>query len=469
MANEELLEQEYFNQPIEFNDQLLKDKYFTEAIEKIKAIVSIPSFSGSATKDAPYGGAVKEVLHYALNLAKSLGFKTYCDPENKYGYVEYGQGAEIFAILGHLDVVPPGNLDEWKVPPFKPEIINNILYGRGVLDDKGPTIINLYCLKYLKDHNYQPKRRIRLIFGLTEETSWDSIKTYMAKEGTPTFGYTPDGLFPLTYAEKGIINIDINGPGYDAVKILGGNAYNVTCSTTTISDLTAENLDKFYQIALDKGYRIEKQDKEIIIHGKPAHGSKPNEGINAGLRALLVLKELGFDHPLINFVADVLQEDTVLIEHFGQYDDESGGFTFNVGIIEINEQFSRLSCNIRFPVLTKQAVILNKLQTLLAPYHLTTAIEHYDKPLYMALDSPLVTKLMTIYKTVTQDQTAKPIAIGGGTYARSMPNCVAFGAIFDDSISTEHQYNEAISLKDLWQSMLIYVRAISSLGNLDHI
>lgn len=451
---------------MEFNEQLLKEKYFNEAIEKIKEIVAIPSYATAATESAPYGQEVLAALHYAVNLAKSLGFKTYLDPENKYGYVEYGAGQKIFAILGHLDVVPPGNIEEWKVHPFKPEIIDDILYGRGVLDDKGPTIINLYCLKYLKDHNYQPNCRIRLIFGLTEETTWDSIQTYMKKEGTPDFGFTPDGLFPLTYAEKGIINIDILGPGDQTIKVDAGDAYNVTCATAVVENV---DLIKFAEIAKKNHYRIEEAANKVTVYGKPAHGSRPSDGVNAGLRTLLALKAMKFDHPLINFVSDILKEDTELREFFGQYDDESGAFTFNVGIVKINQEKSMLGCNVRFPVHTGQEVILDKIKELIAPYKLTTEIEHYDKPLYMPLDSPLVSELMAIYQDVTGEKDSKPIAIGGGTYARSMPNCVAFGAIFEEKTSTEHQYNEAIKIEELWKSMLIYVRAISTLGTIGKI
>lgn len=448
------------------NDQKLKEEYFNQAIEKIKEIVSIPSYSSTPTKEAPYGEGVFKVLHFAIDLAKSMGFKTYVDPENKYGFVEYGRGEEIFAILGHLDVVPPGNIEEWKVHPFKPEIIDDILYGRGVLDDKGPTMIILYALKYLKDQNYQPNRRIRLIFGLTEETTWDSIETYMKKEGTPDFGFTPDGQFPLTYAEKGIIDLDIVGIGDNTIKVNAGDAYNVTCAFSTIENV---NLDSFAAIAQKNQYRFEKQNNKIIVHGKPAHGSRPNEGINAGLRTLLALKELNVNHPIINFVSDVLKEDTALSKYFGQYDDESGSFTINVGIVTINENESTLGCNVRFPVHTNKEVILEQLNKLLVPYNLTIRIQHYDKPLYMPLDSTIVTELMKIYQEVTNDKESKPIAIGGGTYARSMPNCVAFGAIFDEASSTEHTYNESIKIKELWDSMLIYVRAISTLGTIEKI
>lgn len=163
---------------MEFNEKLLKETYFPQALSKIKEIVRIKSFAQTPTKNAPYGVGVDEVLTLVMELGASLGFKTVREFEGKYGYLEFGEGKKIFAILGHLDVVPPGNLDEWKIPTFNPEIIDGILYGRGVLDDKGPTIVILYCLKYLKDHGYVPNRRIRLIFGLTEETKWDSINAY---------------------------------------------------------------------------------------------------------------------------------------------------------------------------------------------------------------------------------------------------------------------------------------------------
>ncbi|WP_342275813.1 Sapep family Mn(2+)-dependent dipeptidase [Spiroplasma endosymbiont of Nebria brevicollis] len=449
---------------MEFNEKLLKDTYFSQAMVKIRDIVKIKSFAQTPTKDAPYGIGVAEVLTFAMELGESLGFTTVRDPKGKYGYLEFGEGEEIFAILGHLDVVPPGNLDEWKIPPFNPEIIDDILYGRGVLDDKGPTIIILYCLKYLKDHGYVPKRRIRVIFGLTEETTWDSINTYMKQEGSPTFGFTPDGMFPLVYAEKGIIDLDIIGAGHNTLNINAGVAYNVTCSTSTISGV---DIDNFVKLGKNKKYRIENKDKQVIIHGTPAHGSRPSEGINAGLQSLLLCNELNIKHNLVQFVGEILHEDTALTKYFGDLDDESGSFTINVGIVNIDKKSSILGCNIRIPVKTDLSVVIKRLDMILKPYDLTIKERHYDKPLYMPQDSTIVVELMKIYHEVTGDKKAVPIAIGGGTYARAMDNCVAFGAIFDHLVSTEHQYNESVKVDELWKSMLIYVRAISTLGMLD--
>ena len=107
----------------------------------------------------------KKVLDFAINLAKELGFKAYQDPENRYGYVKYGSSEKIFAILKHLDVVPTGELTKWEFEPFNSQVKDGKLLGCGSFNDKGPTIINLYAIKYLKDHGFEPDYWIRLIFA----------------------------------------------------------------------------------------------------------------------------------------------------------------------------------------------------------------------------------------------------------------------------------------------------------------
>ena len=57
--------------------------------------------------DAPYGREVKKALDHALALGERMGFKT-GNIDNRVGYVEYGDGEEMAAVLGHVDVVPLG-------------------------------------------------------------------------------------------------------------------------------------------------------------------------------------------------------------------------------------------------------------------------------------------------------------------------------------------------------------------------
>ncbi len=54
----------------------------------------------------------------------------------KNSWLRKGEKEPLLVFAGHTDVVPPGNLKEWKTDPFKPEIIDNILYGRGASDMK---------------------------------------------------------------------------------------------------------------------------------------------------------------------------------------------------------------------------------------------------------------------------------------------------------------------------------------------
>ncbi|WP_425383104.1 hypothetical protein [Spiroplasma endosymbiont of Melieria omissa] len=94
------------------------------------------------------------------------------------------------------------------------------------------------------------------------------------------------------------------------------------------------------------------------------------------MRSLLILNELKVEHNLIKFVGDILQEDTALTKYFGDLDDESGSFTINVGIVEINSKNSKLGCNIRIPVKTDLQEILNRLTKILKPYNLTIDLLH---------------------------------------------------------------------------------------------
>ena len=101
----------------------------------------IPSVEGPAEKDAPYGIEVKKSLDHVLAAANALGFRTE-NVDNHLGWCEYGEGEEMVAVLGHLDVVPAG--DGWSFDPWGGEI--------------------------------------------------------------PVMGFTPDGEYPVINGEKGIIN-----------------------------------------------------------------------------------------------------------------------------------------------------------------------------------------------------------------------------------------------------------------------
>jgi len=64
-----------------------------------------------------------------------------------------GTSTPVLAFIGHTDVVPTGPLDEWHNDPFKPEIRDGLLYGRGAADMKsGIAAMVTACERFVQDH-----------------------------------------------------------------------------------------------------------------------------------------------------------------------------------------------------------------------------------------------------------------------------------------------------------------------------
>ena len=169
-----------------FND--LMEKHKDEMIENLQKTISYPSVSEPNSGEFPFGKNVHNCLLFVLNLAKNLGFRT-CNEDHHVGWCEYGEGDEMIAVLGHLDVVPAG--EGWSVPPFEGCVKDGKIYGRGAMDDKGPTIAALYSLLAIKESAVKINRRIRLfaiIWNKVEKfRSWDlllmaSIRLFMVKK-----------------------------------------------------------------------------------------------------------------------------------------------------------------------------------------------------------------------------------------------------------------------------------------------
>ncbi|EEG51895.1 dipeptidase PepV [[Clostridium] asparagiforme DSM 15981] len=185
----------------------LRERIFraVEALEQpmitsIRELVQIDSVEQPAEADAPFGPGVRAALHRALSLSRELGFET-VNLDNYIGYARYGQGQDYVCAIGHLDVVPPG--DGWKQPPFNGHMENGVLYGRGVLDNKGPVLACLYGLAALKELKLPLKRQVRIIFGCDEETGFKDLAYYLEREKPPAYGFTPDCKYPVVYGERG--------------------------------------------------------------------------------------------------------------------------------------------------------------------------------------------------------------------------------------------------------------------------
>lgn len=149
-----------------------------EIINKTQELVQIKSVETKSKPNMPFGEGVNEALEYVLNLCDDLGFKTK-NVDGYAGHADLGEGEDTIGILVHLDVVPEGDVKKWTYPPYSAMIVNNKIYGRGTIDDKGPTIAAIYAMKALKDSGVLLKKKIRIIFGTDEESGWECMKYYL--------------------------------------------------------------------------------------------------------------------------------------------------------------------------------------------------------------------------------------------------------------------------------------------------
>ncbi|MEA4942631.1 MAG: dipeptidase PepV [Oscillibacter sp.] len=438
----------------------------------LRESIRIPSVREEDGSGYPYGANIQKCLEFMLDTGKNLGFAV-GNLGNQAGWCEYGAGEEMVAVLGHLDVVPVG--EGWSGDPFSGDIRDGKVFGRGSMDDKGPTVAALYALKALKESGLPLRRRIRILMGTNEETGSADMKYYLANGGEkPVMGFTPDGEYPLINGEKGIVNVTFShrlhqsGP-VRLKKIFGGSAPNVVpafaaaeleCPGEMLGQIRTVLPEKTACVPISGGARIEAQ-------GVGAHGSTPEQGENAIGRLLLALNALPLEGELketVRFLAEKIGLETGG-ESLGiaLQDEVSGRLTFNLGTIEGNEAGLTCCVNYRYPVTKTLADCDPKFQAELEAGGFRVEKQTHKASLYISPESELVTKLLCVYREET-GLPAVPKSIGGGTYAKSIPNVVAFGPIFPGDEVREHKPDEFIEVDRLMKNAQIIARAMYELA-----
>ena len=428
-----------------------------DMVESIKAAVRINSVMDekTATEKMPFGKGVDDAIRKALEIAKSLGFKTVYK-DGYYGYAEVGDGEELIGILGHIDVVPVGDESKWKFPPFSATEEDGYIYGRGTQDDKGPTIAAMYAVKALLDAGVKFEKRVRFIIGGDEENLWRCIAKYTENgEEIPSMGFTPDSSFPVTNAEKSLVQFYLRGKGSKEISLNISGALNavpgVANYTGKLADKLAEKLDELK-------FDYEKNDESVTVIGKRVHSASADKGVNAIERLCKALYEIGVKEDVVRFVAEL--SDSVGSKILPNcIDDVSGTLTLNLGELIINENKSVLGYDSRIPVKYTIEDLENAVKEKAANYELE--FEEFDrlKSLYIPADSELIKTLVSVYEQETGLE-GTPMSSGGATYAKALDNCVAFGAMFPFDEKTEHQENERVDIKNMIKATEIYALAI---------
>ncbi|MBI5744245.1 MAG: M20 family metallo-hydrolase [Elusimicrobia bacterium] len=235
-------------------DQILKkiETYEAYAIELQRGLTAIPALAPSSGGTGEYDKA--KWLEGELKKLKfdSIEWINAPQKEAKNGIrpnviARYkGKSAKkTIWFMAHLDVVPPGEAKLWKSDPYKMEVKDGKLIGRGVEDNQQAIVSSIMVVKAMMELNYRPEYDIALLFCADEETGSGFGADYISENKPDIFGkddmfFVPDsgeenGAM-IEVAEKSILWMKVITKGrqcHASRPLLGINAFKAASELVT--------------------------------------------------------------------------------------------------------------------------------------------------------------------------------------------------------------------------------------------
>ena len=464
-----------------FNDYIELQKQ--EMIDNLMKLVAIPSVAAAPNENAPFGKDVDKALSFVSSLAENMGFKA----KNLKNCAEiiFGENkAEKVYIAGHIDIVPPG--DGWTSSPFQLTIRDGKMFGRGVLDDKGPSIAALYAMKAIKELGYKPNAQIRLILGGNEENGMTDLKEYIEKAGLPDYALTPDSSFPIINAEAGVLqgtfetsNITEEGE-VSLMSLRGGNAFNsVPDICRVVLSVPRSRQNEIKPILSDRSFKVtdfeyyfNNETLFITTYGKAAHVSVPEKGENACFKAVKIVSEIlsatKSKNSYIEFIEKYFTDDTKGTKlGVACADQIIGDLSVNVGICDYDRKNQKMiAVDLTLPIKAAAKDIESKLYKAAECGGMRYKRADLLESTYVSENSEFLKKLSRCYEKVSGKK-CRTLSARGATYAKCFQGRgVAFGPINEENAEeggNMHSADEYLSVKAFLDLAKIYALSIYEL------
>lgn len=384
------------------SSSIITDSIFNDSIELLKRLVSVNTVN-------PPGNEI-QLKPIITQINKELGGKLEII-EGKIGranfLIKIGTGSPSIGFFPHLDTVAIG--DGWITDPFKATIKNGRLYARGAIDSKGNFASSYAAVKTFIKLNKKFKGTIILAGCADEEAGSVWGMKYLLKTGFKVdYGIVPDGGFvdKIMIGEKGVISLTIKS------------------------------------------------------HGKQAHGSTPEAGINA-------LENL------IRFLNKMMTLDITDIKYHEAFD----GITRTVNIMNgghgrnIIPGFAEAIIDIRFPYGAKKETIIKRLtahkEEFQKKYGGKIEIEFLSaEPHLTSADSLLVKSFLEGAKELGLPMRVG--TMGGITDAKTLAGA-GFKTLVhwaeSEGEDTAHASNEFVTIENLRTSAVLYYKLLEKILN----
>jgi len=206
------------------------DRLGDDITETLRQLVRIPSIVGhegpaQAYLSEQYENLGLEVTALEANRDKLKNHPAFIDSglgfdgrPNLIGKLPGHPGKKSIILNGHVDVVSPEPVDQWRRDPWGAEIEDNRLYGRGAMDMKAGLVANLYALKALMEAGLKPGGDVLLQSVVEEEAGGGGGTLACLIEG-----HTADGM--IISEPHPVVCISHTGVLYFRVKVKGRTAH----------------------------------------------------------------------------------------------------------------------------------------------------------------------------------------------------------------------------------------------------
>lgn len=409
--------------------------------------------------------------------------------------------APVLGLVIHGDVQPVEE-DSWFFPPFGGQVADGFVLGRGAADDKGPLIQALLAMKSLKESGLARTHTIRLLVGSEEESAATEMAEYLKDHAAPDYSLVLDSEFPVVVGEKAWDGLAVVAPlaereqtkpyrvtFFDAglgpsivperaeVQLAWtGAAANWSQLETALEEAKKTKLPPDTRLA----WQAIGSTMRIVAYGTSAHA-----GVNltGGRNALVALAHAlegklsrGGTDDILAFVRQAGQDLHGTGLGIKDHDPIWGRYGVNIATVKpkTDDDSSRvLFINLRrIPPRTGKQIRAH-LEKEIAAFNKRTGakltfapeLSYFDdEPLGFNPNAKIVRRLMAAYSRATGEQNPKPAISGGGTYAKRLPNAIAFGMWFPGKPYPGHDVNEKIPVEDLQKGSRVLIHALVDLA-----
>jgi predicted dipeptidase len=396
-------------------------------------------------------------------------------------------GAPVLGLVVHGDVVPAGNAADWSVPPFTCTERGGLLYGRGVVDDKGPLVQALLAMATLRDSRRARTHTVRLLVGWTEESAGTDMTEYRKVSRAPDLSLVLDSDFPVVVGEKAWDALEVTAAepwtvrgdtaGWRIVALEAGTGTSIVPNRATAVIAGAVERD-FAGAKLPDAYRVETaaaaEGLRVTVFGRAAHAGM---NIAGGRNALVMLARMLEGKLAPSGAADLLAFARLAGQDLhgtglgiDQNDPLWGRFAVNPATVKGAPAGGlMLTVNFRRIPPTTATGMKARLTERLAEFNaqhgsrLTAGGYFEDEPFSVDPEARLVKRLLATYQRAT-GRRDRPTIIGGGTYARRLPNAVAFGMWFPGAPYPGHDTDERIPVRDLQLGVKVLLETLVDLA-----